>query len=149
MMATAVAMAKTRPSGVIGRKSGTARPTDSIAVSTWLDHHASGSAAVSPHSASSRPSISNCWNRRARPAPSATRTAIWWWRAVARASSRAVKLMHPMANSVAVSPTSTTSEVRYRRRRPENPVASDSMVTRFDRSELCSAGESDDGNVAA
>ena len=62
--------------------------------------------------ASSRLSVSSCRTIRARPAPSAMRRPISFWRAVARASSRLATFTQPISNTMPTAPSSTSSGVR-------------------------------------
>ena len=82
---------------------------------------ASNKPAAPPTAASSRLSTSNCDTILRRPAPRANRTAISFWRAVARATRRFATLAQAISSTPATTAISTRSGVENPSRKLARP----------------------------
>src|SRR5712691_2938878 len=80
--------ARTRQSSSPGKCICTPPRAGKSSTSKWRHQYASSRPPVAPKRESTRPSVSNCFHRRARPAPTARRTLISWRRAHERTRSK-------------------------------------------------------------
>ena len=92
-------------------------------------HDAMTSPSSPPTAASSTLSTSSCPTMRPRLAPRARRTAISFWRAVARAISRLATLAHAISSTPATMPSSSQSGCDSCWRIGERPCAAGSRST--------------------
>ena len=88
--------------------------TASSRASARVPANARISPSTAPLQDSTMPSVSICASRRRRPAPSAVRMAISFWRAAVRASSRLDRFAQTISITIATAPASTQTASRIR-----------------------------------
>ena len=128
--ATAVTIVKASTRRSMARSSHVASPpADRKPISTRVPQLANSTPSAAPSSERSIASVSIRRISRARPAPSARRTAASCCRTVARASSRFATLAHAMSSTSATTTIRTRSAAAYSRRSSEKPFAAGSTVS--------------------
>ena len=88
--------------------------TASSPASARVPAMASTNPTIAPLHESTIPSVSICATSRHRPAPSAVRIAISFWRAAVRASSRFDRFAHTISITMPTAPASTQTARRIR-----------------------------------
>jgi hypothetical protein len=91
--------ARTRQSSSPGKCICTPARVGKSSTSKCRHQYATSSPPMAPKRESTRPSVSNCFHRRARAAPTARRTLISWRRAQERTRSRFPTLAHAMSRT--------------------------------------------------